>query len=98
MPKRRRATPVERLTAKLEALGYKVEGIYPTRGYWTHATQDCIRWEARVTPADSASQITLTSWDSVTACARGGFTFSLAGTTMSGYHEIHAAPRRKKES
>ena len=39
----------KRLAANLERqLGVVVDSVTLTRGYWTHVTQDCYLWEARL--------------------------------------------------
>lgn len=45
--------------------------LHPCRGYWTHAHQDVMAWQGYIKIDGREFQIG--SWDSVTACARRGF-------------------------
>lgn len=65
-------TPTDKLIGLLEAQGLTVHAIRPARGYWTHAHQDCQRFQARVTFPGKTQDETVGCWDTITTCARRG--------------------------
>src|ERR1700735_920879 len=60
----------ERIREMLFDLGVTPDLIWWNKGYWSHATQDCYRWEF----TGSKDGITCTggSYDSMTTCAKPG--------------------------
>jgi hypothetical protein len=88
-----RRTPLERLRARFEAMGYTVHKIrIPMGWYRTARDADVVRWKADVTlPGGEGERRWITSWDTVTTCARFGI--EVAGIGPSGYVEAHAVRR-----
>jgi len=67
--------PTERLTERLETLNFHVYALDWAKGYWSHRTQDVCRWEATGRFGDGPL-VNVSSWDSITACARLGIELS----------------------
>jgi len=72
-------TPTEQFTSSLWDEMIRLYGsnvtepiLYPCRGYWTHAHQDVMAWQGYI--GIDGRDFHIGSWDSVTSCARRGFT------------------------
>lgn len=94
-------TPTEQFTRDLwddmiRLYGSKVTEpiLHPCRGYWTHAHQDVMAWQGYIRIDGRDFQIG--SWDSVTDCARRGFTVvdQRSNDRREVDIEIFANPRR----
>lgn len=75
MAEARRVGVKGRLKLLLEAEGFQVDWLSPAQGYWRRA--DVCRWEGGGTARSRADlrdgmQVSFSSWDTMTACARYG--------------------------
>lgn len=64
------------------------------RGYWAHAHQDVVRWEAALRPVGARTDshpIIIDSWDSISDCARHGFWLVSGG---AAYGNLQAVAKR----
>jgi hypothetical protein len=59
----------------LETLGYRVEFFMLARGYWSHAHQDVMRWEAYARDAQG-HQWHIGCWETMTKCIKYGIELS----------------------
>ena len=90
-----RKTLRERLLSRLSDMGIRLafnEDVRVPRGYWSHAHQDCMRWEARVMIPGRETPVSIGSWDSVAECVRRDrrLRLTMLFDSMSGGYEIHA--------
>lgn len=60
------------LKAKIEhdIPGVFVDVVSVTKGYWSHAHQDCCRWEAAIVFLGTGLRAYVQSWDTPRACLR----------------------------
>lgn len=105
-PRRRSAlTPTEQFTSALwDALQELTKGevrepiLHVCRGYWTHAHQDVMAWQGYVNINGRDFQIG--SWNSVTECARRGFSISdeRRNDRREVDYQIFANPRKPRRA
>jgi|GEM_PF-3739588 len=100
--------PREKLAALLREHGIQVEAdeLRANTGYWSHAQQDCYRWECFLSTAGEGftfnghvfipgESIHLTSWDTMTECARRGIVLGNYERDLYFQIEVSAKPRRQ---
>lgn len=82
----------KRLAKRLEELGFVVHELWATQGYpraphgVTGEYDECWRWEGIVGWPSTTPIYSVTSYDTMTACARYGITVSREGSS----YEVHA--------
>ena len=89
-----RSSVEDRLAANLERqLGVIVDGVTLARGYWTHATQDCYRWQAAIRLPGETFRKEYGCYEKASVSARTSTKLSL----LDRSDEILAQPSRRKE-
>lgn len=82
----------DRVATNLERqLGVVVEHVTLTRGYWTHVTQDCYRWEATLRLPGENFRRTYGCYEKASISARKSTVLSFLDRD-----EIVAEPSRRK--
>jgi hypothetical protein len=93
-------SPSDRITIRLEAVGFTGVKVYPARAAWrSDVRREVYRWEgsavAKGHPALSDGfPVTFGSWDRMTDCARRGVV--LASDGLAGAFLVSATPRKPK--
>jgi len=90
-------SPNERLTIRLEALGFAEVEVHLTKGTWrADVRRGAYRWEGSAVAKGHPTlpdgyPVTFGSWDRMTDCARRGVTIASDG--VAGLFLVSAAPR-----